>query len=544
METYYRRSRTGCVNCRAIRTKCDEAKPGCRRCADRGVACKGYAKPLRWVGEAQPKGGSTSTKKQRPTPVYRKQQAGNQTEYQVSYRRQTLRLVSTVHPLDALDRALFDHWMKMTLELVCLDPAASQDLGQMYYHLSTKEGSVTLRAMLTNSAAHLLSLGRIPDSTFALVQQKAFKALRCSLNNFTAESNMSINDRTSPNGHHMPLPSLDDDTIVGSLLLIGDEIIRPDDNYGVARVQYLLQGTHTLITERHKYFECQCPRIHPSRTDPIYKLDSPLFKSAADLLAWADIMSSVPCLRPPILDKRYWLEDAIQASQSRPHHDLGYCAQLLSLLGDCATAVHKLFTHNISEEDFIQLQKDLDLQLDAAMIHLPTPIAICADTPLDTDTQSSSPTDSNRSDSAEAHNICITAAICHGLATRIFLLRATDHNKDSSRVKALCDRLLESLSQIPTDHSVVTIMLWPLWVLGCESPIDDGADSLREFVTVFLRAIYTRQGMKNVEKCLVTLEEDIWSLEPSSPGQTREDRPRQSMWVWHCWNKGIKLLLA
>lgn len=460
-----------------------------------------------------------------------------------------MRLVSNVHPLDALDRSLFDHWMKMTFELVCLDPAASQDLGRMYYHLTTKEGSVTLRAMLTNSAAHLLSLGKIPDSTFALVQQKAFKALRCSLNNLSEESNTALIGKMSSNAHHMPFPSLDDDTIVGSLLLIGDEIIHPDDNYGVARVQFLTRGTYTLVTERHKYFECQCPRVHPSRTDPHYKLDSPLYKSTVLSLAWTEIMSCVPCARTPMMDKRYWLDEAIQASQEsarqlRPNNDLGYCVQLVSLLGECATAVHNLFTQSVTEENFTKMQNHLDLQLDEAMTQLPNPIDIGTDTPLDTDTQSDSSTDSNRSDMAEAHNMCVTAAICYGLATRIFLLRATDHDKDSPRIKALRDRLLECLGQVSTDHSVVTIMLWPIWVLGCESPVDDGADSLREFVTVFLRAVWQRQRMKNIKKCLVTLEERIWCLEPSSPGQTREDRPQQSAWVRHCWDNEIKLLLA
>ena len=37
--------RTGCSTCRARRVKCDEGKPGCRRCSDFGVECGGYNRP-------------------------------------------------------------------------------------------------------------------------------------------------------------------------------------------------------------------------------------------------------------------------------------------------------------------------------------------------------------------------------------------------------------------------------------------------------------------------------------------------------------------
>ncbi|KIW37007.1 uncharacterized protein PV06_10905 [Exophiala oligosperma] len=540
METNHRRSRTGCMNCRAIRTKCDELKPKCRRCMNRGVVCKGYVRKLRWVGEALPT--IAATRKQRSDLVVQKQQAEIKTGY-VSTRLQNLKLLSTVTPLDALDRALVEHWMMMTLQLVSLDPAATYYLGQMYDDLTSKDESLTLRAMLSNSAAHLLTLGRVPESTFVLLQQQAFTAMRCSLKKLVAESSMLFSNRMPIHSLHMPFSSLDDDAIVGSLLLIDDEIIRPDNCYSAVRVQFLLQGTYSLVAERHKYFECPCPRPHPARSEPHYKLDSPLFQSSVSFLAWADIMSCVPCARPPILDKRYWLEGAIKTSREnarklQPNNDLGYCAQVLSLLGDCTTAVHSLYTQIISEEEFTQMGSYLHQQLDQAMADLPEPKEASIDTPIQGLIGVSKAT------MVEGHNACIAAAICHGLATQIFLLRATDHERESPQVTTLCDRLFSSLRQLSANHSVVTISLWPLWVLGCES--HGGVDnSTKEFVVMFLEAVFKRQCMKNVERCLITLREEVWTLDPSSTDQVCEKPPvPQSAWVWHCYNQGIRLLLA
>ncbi|KAJ4512351.1 hypothetical protein HRR83_006867 [Exophiala dermatitidis] len=50
------KSRAGCNTCKAKRMKCDEARPSCSRCIERGVECGGYDRNLKWklVG-GQPK---------------------------------------------------------------------------------------------------------------------------------------------------------------------------------------------------------------------------------------------------------------------------------------------------------------------------------------------------------------------------------------------------------------------------------------------------------------------------------------------------------
>lgn len=43
---------TGCWTCRARKIKCDEAKPECHQCSDKGVHCEGYSARLQWLTPA------------------------------------------------------------------------------------------------------------------------------------------------------------------------------------------------------------------------------------------------------------------------------------------------------------------------------------------------------------------------------------------------------------------------------------------------------------------------------------------------------------
>ncbi|KAH6679897.1 fungal-specific transcription factor domain-containing protein [Plectosphaerella plurivora] len=47
------KSRNGCLRCKAKKTKCDERKPACARCEDRGFQCPGYALDIRWSHKHQ-----------------------------------------------------------------------------------------------------------------------------------------------------------------------------------------------------------------------------------------------------------------------------------------------------------------------------------------------------------------------------------------------------------------------------------------------------------------------------------------------------------
>ncbi|OAQ65502.1 Zn(2)-C6 fungal-type DNA-binding domain-containing protein [Pochonia chlamydosporia 170] len=48
------RSRAGCLTCKQKHVKCDEARPNCQKCLQKGLACGGYARGLVWSYKHQP----------------------------------------------------------------------------------------------------------------------------------------------------------------------------------------------------------------------------------------------------------------------------------------------------------------------------------------------------------------------------------------------------------------------------------------------------------------------------------------------------------
>ncbi|RVX68468.1 hypothetical protein B0A52_07891 [Exophiala mesophila] len=265
---------------------------------------------------------------------------------------------------------------------------------------------------------------------------------------------------------------------MASLFLLGPEIINPGDNHVLDKVEYLLRGARALIIERYKYAECQCPLNHPAHYVQRYKLDSPIFQCAIRTLAYTDTMACIPCARAPLIGKQYWLDRAVEAASEsarnlRPDNDLGYCARMFSLLGDCADAIERLYVGAMDQVDFEHCRTILNHQLESAACEIPELID------LENSIRSNSPPNHATVETIAAHNSSIKAAICHGLANSIFLLRSTDYQQSSPQVKMLCDRLFKYVDEISIDDSIVTIMLWPLWVLGCES-YSDSVDPSRQ----------------------------------------------------------------
>lgn len=396
--------------------------------------------------------------------------------------------------------------------------------------------SVAFNAILAASSAHMFSLGLISETSFFTSKQR-------SLTSMITELNIINEPESQQQPVHLPPSAVDDTTILAALLLLGPEIINAGSKDGPAQIRWLLRGAQSLIRQRHKYFTCSCPLAHPGRQSPRYRLDSSIFSSCVRSLAFTDIMTSVPCARKPTIHKEYWLRDAVQVADEglrtmKPDPDLGYSAPVLSLLGDSATLVMDLLAESVPRKVFWERQYVLLQGLDNAQKN-----AQQYDTGL---LEMSATLPTNSTESRLAHTYNIAATTCLALATQIFLLRATDFDPASASVGSLCSKLHERVSIIPIEHSAATTILWPLWVLGCESYPDSSCLS-RHDVATRLQQLYESQRMKNVKQCLDTLKSRIWHQHPidSMDEQCLGCCPQQqSTWVIRCWQERIELLLA
>lgn len=429
----------------------------------------------------------------------------------------------------------------VSIQFGCLDPASSNDLGSMYLDLIRQPGSVALHAILAGSAAHMLSLRMIPEHVFVQSKQKSLLTMIDTLKDFNSNSENDVSKEKSLQRPHLAPIALSDASILASLLLLGPGIICGGNDHNLDHVRWLLQGAQSLITQRYRYFDCCCGLTHAARLMPRFKLDSPLFVSTVRSLAYTDILACVPCAREPLLEKKYWLEDAVSAMHKgaqhfRPDMDLGYCASILAFLGDCATAVHELYSKSITKSHFLLRGATLIRQLELAIQDLP-PLVNMEDV-----AETRGMVDEHM---IEAHNHSIRAALSHALATQIFLLRATNWSRKSPVITTLRDRLFHLISSVPLDHPAATIMLWPLWVLGCEC-YPDNDQPLRQYVTTTLKSRYENSRMHNVNTCLTRLQKDIWTqkIEPLDETSTQSQSLQQSAWVRRCWDKKVELLLA
>lgn len=70
------RSHKGCWTCKRKRIQCDETRPGCRRCTERGLTCEGYEIRLRWgagiASRGRFSGAEKPTKESIPPPSKRR----------------------------------------------------------------------------------------------------------------------------------------------------------------------------------------------------------------------------------------------------------------------------------------------------------------------------------------------------------------------------------------------------------------------------------------------------------------------------------------
>ncbi|WYZ35076.1 hypothetical protein EsH8_I_001352 [Colletotrichum jinshuiense] len=71
------KSRGGCLRCKAKKTKCDERKPSCARCEERGIQCPGYALNVRWSRKHQVRADGAAAAKEAGQSPSRQQRSSS-----------------------------------------------------------------------------------------------------------------------------------------------------------------------------------------------------------------------------------------------------------------------------------------------------------------------------------------------------------------------------------------------------------------------------------------------------------------------------------
>jgi len=256
-------------------------------------------------------------------------------------------------------------------------------------------------------------------------------------------------------------------------------------------------------------------------------------------------MCCIPCARPPVADEEFWKERLLPyIKPNEADIVMGFCPRMFMLIGSCSSAIHELYSGVISMEEFVEMRQNLIPALEQACDSLPMP---------KNELKSSVRNNKPDAQSVTDLNACISAAIAQSLATRIFLLRATDTTDPHGEILELTGELRGVAESIPVITDAMTTMLWPLFVLGCEMSYDVQE---REKVVTQMKCMLTRNRIMNVERCLEALRDVIWAADDDVDSLVSDDDQsggsvtsglhhiRQVGWVRFCWENEIELCLA
>lgn len=410
-------------------------------------------------------------------------------------------------------------------QLLYPNPEKYYAINQQYLGMLSSNDSILLPSILASGAGHMAIGGLLPDVQFLERRQIALKTMVRTVRYQVKERSLS-RPTTVPDG-----------TIVGSMHMIGLEVMLGG---AAGSIIALLQGLK---------YQLDCKWIHldshaqPSRTSSSDARNEVLV-AGIKMMTYFDFICCVPCARPPILDQRVWDtyvvpndNTHILHAKAEPDMVFGFCSKVLPLIGKAAVLVDGFFSNSLDVDCFTPSRDDLLESLQQCCEDLP-PLTRLVE-------QREGIYASTEYENARDRNACISAAFAHSLATQIFLRRAyEDHPSlqqdtvNDSSIQAVVKGLSDLVHQVSLDTSSATMMLWPMFVLGCESR--PGTD-LRCHVTERFEKMFAYQKLLNIQGAFLALRDYIWQRTPDIMHDSDE---APMSWVRYCWQARIELCLA
>jgi hypothetical protein len=416
---------------------------------------------------------------------------------------------------------LFRHWTANILNISFPSNDGLWEICDGTVAMALEADSILLPTVLASASVHMVASGVLHEAAMLARKQAAIRAMVRFLHPRYRDGPDSM--------AHLPLEVIDV-AVSASAHLVGTEIIQGSH---MSIVLPLLRGAVSLAEARWRAH--RGGRV--SRYDAVNAIDT-------HLLAWHDFMTCVPSPRRPFLRLEHWSRhfgpSRPATSPSRaPDRVFGFAEEITIVTGESATLIHERYRDLVSLPYFNSHKNALLDRLAQAKGRLP-PQKHTADH-VDRDKRSN-------------YNACIFAAISHALATQIYLLRAENCAASHLWTYNLTLELEEAISRVSSSTAAVTIMLWPLWVLGCESLFHAPR---RRIVVNKLQAMLEKERFMNIESCLNILQTQIWGQDPDlihsytlelaptqGPRRLSEPSGRCLSWVRLCFDQAIQPVLA
>lgn len=401
-----------------------------------------------------------------------------------------------------LEMYLLDYSLAVVSKVAFLDAGSSP---HPYQHiaiaLNMGPNSILFNCVVAHSAAHLNQAGHVSEQVLLARKSRALHSLRTAI-------------MSAISGQHS-YPDANEMNFCASVMLVG---LATTEGSPLSEVLQLVKGSAILWNEYRRTTQGD---------------DSMLSNSTKRMLAYFDILSSVPYPRAPALPVDMWLGSGNVVGQSF-HIDplMGCLTNLFALIAECSRSIFHYYSGNTNHLDFTAQKTSLLNHLSQWQHPLPADFEAIHGYDWTT----------------SAH-----AGEAYKLATQIYLLCSCNSQIDSRLAASHVRQLRYAVFSIPVHSPFIAMMLWPAFVLGCETR----EQIQRERIEKWFQDVFVKQGFGNIRVALNALK-CIWRLMDSRAAQAErsklpsegaflcreEDRvtcqsQSKYSWVMLCWEEQI-----
>lgn len=485
---------SGCATCRAARIKCDEGKPQCETCRHRKVICGGYVQNLKWIDQNY-EPGRRSHQRQESGFISPKSTPSCNTKVSSSVARNP-RLGPALQ--SQADFYILEYWDRYMPRLSLVNPGVHFQIQGCQRALLWDSESILLPAILAHGASHLAARQLLSQVEALHRKQVALETMTRSLPKLLGrQSGLSLS------------------FVSTSMTLSAIELSRGGDAQAIV--------PHIRATFSHVVSSLEIDG-QPSAKEG----QDELLKMRITQMCYFDTMCCVPCARRPVVPRTFWNDFVLPfletgLSKSQPDLFFGFGFRIFPLIGEAAALAEDLFESQVASGQFMISQDKILSDLECAMDRIPAMVECpCPDEATEDSIQ------------LQNHNGCVLAARAHAVATQIFLMRADPAGiacmKEKIGIALQVNQLRDLVYSILPSLNAATMMLWPLFVLGCETPVGTQRCVFEEHVDSML----AERWFLNIASTIDALREVVWKLGSSE----------QENWAWHCWRARISLCLA
>ncbi|KAJ5574157.1 uncharacterized protein N7459_008584 [Penicillium hispanicum] len=452
------RSKTGCITCRRRKKKCDETKPACLNCQKNAVVCEGYPPKEIWKSGRQKI--ADGTKILIPTCS----ETDTRTDFSCpppAVRTHSLAAVPRSLPLlidgieTEIDRRFLDHFVYGFSRVLTLINDDSNPFKEILLPMATQHRGL-MHSLMCLSGSHLSGLDPEPQ----LKERKYFhfhRAIQDLKDNITASSSQNVDEDQQ---------LLVEDPIIASTIALSLNTICEGETNGEYR-PHMDAARYLLVSQQ--------PRNEKFR------------QFIVEFFQYHDVSNALTSLdrRPALLQSGMHLPDFVPGAQAGMF--LGVFDGLFNYISEI-TQLRDRIRQRFNEG----YEPAVDYQTLSEAVQIDTAIRTW-----------------KTSHEPDSSNWCL--AQLYRQSTWVYLYRTIRPSRPSDKIAQVVDDGLSYLDRLPQDAGAYSIVLMPLFLLGCSAFVPEQ----RERIQKGFESLKAYSNLRNIEPAFKVVTQ-VWQVMDSN----------------------------